>query len=272
MSIWTILPHELRKLTRTILPRGILVPYRYYRYGIFLLFRRFGNNSKNYCPICKKESYFIPTYYAPKLKECPCCGSLERHRLLWLFLQKNTDFFNNKTNKILHVAAEDCFKKRFKKLHGKNYITADLCNPSAMVKMDITNIQYPDEAFDIIICSHVLEHITDDIKAMNEMRRVLKNTGYAILLVPTANIDKTHEDRSITSISGKLKAFGGEDHVRMYGKDYVERLESAGFKVKKYENKDIANEEEIEKMYLKDNNEIHGWGLIKEAEIYYCEK
>jgi SAM-dependent methyltransferase len=272
MSIYAKLPYGLRKIARAVLPRSILVLYRYYRYGIFLLFRRFDDNSKNYCPVCKKSSYFIPPYYALKLKECSHCGSLERHRLLWLFLQKNTDFFSEKTSKILHFAAEDCFKKHFKKLHGKNYITADLYNPAAMIKMDIMNIQYPDETFDIIICSHVLEHISDDIKAMNEIRRVLKNTGWAILLVPTANIDKTYEDSSVTSKSGKQKAFGGEDHVRMYGKDYIERLESVGFKVKKYENNNIANDEEIKNMCLKDDNEIYGWGFIKEAEIYHCKK
>lgn len=135
--------------------------------------------------------------------------------------------------------------------------------------MDVTDIGYPDESFDIIICSHVLEHVPDDIKAMREFRRVLKKNGWAVLLVPIADIDKTYEDFSITTEAGRLRAFGQSDHVRKYGKDYIGRLKSAGFNVTVIKRDELASEAEIKRMCLNENSEV--WGFA-DTEIFYCTK
>ncbi len=162
---------------------------------------------------------------------------------------------------MLHVAPETCFAKRFKKILGKNYLTADLNNP-AMVKMDITDIQYNDESFDVIYCSHVLEHVQNDKKAMREFNRVLKSNGWAILLVPV-NADKTYEDPSIVDPKERFKAFGQENHVRKYGPDYVDRLREAGFSVEVTEVSDLVNKNEATRM---------GLTVPPSGEIYYCTK
>ena len=161
---------------------------------------------------------------------------------------------------MLHVAPEECFISHLRKHLGQNYITADLLN-EADVKMDITDIQYPDEYFDIIYCSHVLEHVQDDKKAMKEFCRVLKHKGWAILLVPIT-ADKTFEDPAIVTPSERLRVFGQEDQVRRYGPDYVPRLRESGFKV------------EVSKVTeLFEKNDIITMGLTEASgEIYYCTK
>jgi SAM-dependent methyltransferase len=193
--------------------------------------------------------------------QCVHCGALERHRLVWLFFQKNTDLFDGKPKKMLHVAAEPCFERIFKQRLGDNYLTADLFNPRAMVKMDICDIQYPDESFDVIYCSHVLEHVLDDKQAMSEIFRVLKINGWAILNVPITS-EKTYEDSSLVDPEERLKAFGQEDHVRRYGPDYIERLRGSGFTVEVIKVDDLVNRDDAVRM-----------GLTQASgEIYYCTK
>jgi len=162
---------------------------------------------------------------------------------------------------MLHVAPQLVFAKLLKYHIGAGYLTADLYNPRAMVKMDVTNIQYPDESFDVIYCSHVLEHVLDDKQAIREFYRVLKSDGWAILLVPISG-DKTFEDPSITDPAERLKLFGQEDHVRRYGTDYIERLKEAGFKVDVTIPSDFLSKEEITRMSLT--------GAV--GEIYYCSR
>jgi predicted SAM-dependent methyltransferase len=169
---------------------------------------------------------------------------------------------------MLHVAPESCLESKFKKLLGNNYLTADLNNPRVMVKMDITNIQYPDEYFDSILCSHVLEHVLDDKKAMGEFYRVLKNNGWAILLVPLT-AGKTIEDSTIVTPEDRQRVFGHPEHVRIYGKDYIDRLNSVGFQVNIIKAKDLVNDDEIKKMGLKEPVDPYGF---QETEIYYCTK
>src|SRR3984893_7566389 len=132
---------------------------------------------------------------------------------------------------MLHVAPETCCEGWFRQRRRKSYITGDFLVPGAMVKMYITDIKYPDQSFDVIYCSHVLEHVQDDRRAMKEFHRVLKGNGWAILLVPVSAEEETFEDPTIIEPSERLKAFGQEDHVRRYGRDYVDRLRGAGFKV-----------------------------------------
>lgn len=192
----------------------------------------FYRGSEVTCPICN-TSYrkFLP-YGRITPREnalCPHCLSLERHRLIWLYLQERTDFFKSKKS-ILHIAPEACYIHRFEKIHGERYITADIESPLAKVKMDIHQIPFPENQFDVILCNHVLEHVRDDIQAMREMYRVLKPGGFAILQIPFFNPvpDQTFEDDSITDKREREKIFGQDDHVRKYGKDYATRIAQSG--------------------------------------------
>jgi len=216
-----------------------------------------------FCPVCEQSSRKFLQYGAENRTnaQCPHCRSLERHRLLWLYLEKRTNFFDNKPKKMLHVAPERCLENRFRRYLGDNYITADLQSPRAMVKMDITDIQYKNETFDIIYCSHVLEHVLDDRKAMQEFHRVLKSNGWAILLVPIT-AKKTFEDSSITEPAERLKAFGQTDHVRKYGPDYADRLREAGFIVRTSDFGEFDEHEQVELMGLS----------AASGTIYYCTK
>jgi SAM-dependent methyltransferase len=218
------------------------------------------------CPVCEKSSRVFLDSGMPRRKEakCPHCWSLERHRLLWLFLKDKTNLFDGTAKSVLHVAPERCFEPRLRSLLGNEYLTADFLDPRAMVKMDITDIQYPDESFDVIICNHVLEHVNDDLKAMSEFHRVLKPSGWAILLVPISS-EKTFEDPSVTDPRERLRLFGQEDHVRRYGPDYVDRLRSVGFQVQSFKASDLVNTELMHQFQISD--EIGSTG-----EVYYCTK
>ncbi len=176
---------------------------------------------------------FLPYGYGTQRPNVlsPSTLSLERHRLLWLYLKKETDFFTA-PKKVLHMAPEQCFLKRFKKLKNLDYTTADLYSPIVDVKANILDLPFKDNSFDVVFCNHVLEHITDDKKAMQELYRVLKPNGMGIFQIPQdITLEKTYEDFSITSPEERAKHFGQYDHVRVYGKDYFNRLRSVGFKV-----------------------------------------
>ena len=187
-----------------------------------------------FCPICKISlRKFFP--YGRKVREnalCPNCLSLERHRLIYLYLKNETDFFNKKLN-VLHIAPEQCFIEKFKNSKNLNYITGDLNSPLADITMDIHNMPFKNNTFDVVLCNHVLEHVKDDILALKEIRRVLKKGGYSILQVPFYHPlqNKTLEDKSIIDPLEREKKYGQSDHVRKYGKDYNKRLTSIGFKV-----------------------------------------
>ncbi len=196
--------------------------------GIFYL----GNSVE--CPICGSHYRTFLPYgrINPRPNAlCPSCLSLERHRLIWLFLKEKTNFFSQRLQ-VLHVAPEHCFMKRFEKIHGDGYITADIESPLAKVKMDIHQIPFKENKFDVVLCNHVLEHVEDDIQAMREIRRVLRPGGWAIMQVPFFSPvpDVTIEDSSITDPRDREKAYGQDDHVRKFGKDYAKRIEQSGLK------------------------------------------
>jgi len=198
------------------------------------------------CPFCKSHlRAFLPFGLdLPVLREkkvvgggcrpnalCPICDSFDRERLLYLYLLHKTEIFTSAT-KLLHVAPEARVKEILSSRKNLDYLTADLSSKDVRIEMDITDIGFPDNSFDAIICNHVLEHIVDDRKAMTELRRVLKPDGWAIMQVPISlSLDKTYEDFSISTARGREKAFGQHDHVRIYAMDYEARLASAGFKV-----------------------------------------
>lgn len=175
----------------------------------------------------------------------PGSMSLERHRLMWLFLAEKTDFFNSSL-RVLHVAPEQCFYKKFKKQSNLDYTTTDLYSPLADVKADICNLPFEDESFDFVICNHVLEHIEDDKKAMHEIFRVLKRGGKAILQIPMDyNRKVSYEDQTIISPEERAKHFGQYDHVRVYGLDYFDRLGEIGFEVQQVAAKDLLSQRDL---------------------------
>lgn len=186
------------------------------------------------CPICGRQYRKFMPYGYGEVREnalCPGCLSLERHRLLWLFLVRESDFFTARP-RLLHIAPERCFIRRFERLLRDNYITADLESPLAKVHMDVQAIPFGNDEFDTIFCNHILEHVKDDRRAMHEMLRVMKPGGWGIMLSPvTPNLKTTYEDPSITTPEGRAAAFGQHDHVREYGADYPQRLTEAGFHV-----------------------------------------
>jgi SAM-dependent methyltransferase len=178
---------------------------------------------------------FLPYGYGKQRKNAlsPSTLSLERHRLMWLFLKNDTTFFTSKTKlKVLHIAPEQCFLDIFKKQQNLTYTTSDLESPIADVKADICDLPFKDNSFDVVFCNHVLEHITDDKKAMQELFRVMKKGGFGIFQIPQdMSREKTFEDNSIIDKKERTEIFGQYDHVRVYGKDYFNKLRSVGFKV-----------------------------------------
>ena len=211
----------------------------------------------------KSYRKFLPYGYVKQRDNALSPGtlSLERHRLLWLYLNNETNFFS-KTLKVLHIAPEQCFYNLFKNLKNIDYTTFDLNSPLADIKGDICNLPFKENSFDFILCNHVLEHINDDKKAMKELYRVLNKNGTAILQVPiNQKSSKTFEDSSIVDKKERIEKFGQYDHIRLYGLDYFKKLESFGFKVDPLKYSKEFTESEIIK-----------YGLIKDEIIPVCKK
>ena len=174
---------------------------------------------------------------------------------MWLYLQNETQFFTEKL-KVLHIAPEQEFLRRFKKMDNLDYTSADLFSPIVDVKADILDLPFADNSFDVIICNHVLEHIVEDRKAMSELYRVMKPGGWGILQVPMKNsLEKTYEDFTITDPKERQKHFGQYDHVRWYGMDYFDRLRSVGFQAEINFYSQIFSESDTKKFGL-NRNEI----------------
>lgn len=215
------------------------------------------------CPICKtKFPAFLPFGKPPRPNaQCPNCKSLERHRKLYLLMQKLN--WHREGMHVLHFAPELIFYRMFKAFKDIDYWSVDL-NPEiyhgrVRKAVDITDIPFDDNSFDLIMCTHVLEHIPDDRKAMSELYRVLKpKTGIAFLNVPLFNIPTTFENPEYNTPELRLKYYGQVDHVRKYGQDYVERLLQAGFSVRLFENID--------------EQDFKRYGLKRNEKIYWCRK
>lgn len=222
---------KLFKFFLNLIPRPILIKMSYLIRPVLVLWLK-GNRYTD--PIDNKSFRKLLPYGYENQRDnalSPSTLSLERHRLLWLYLKNETDFFT-KPKKVLHFAPEQAFYKRFRKQKNLDYTTTDLNSPLADVKADICNLPFKDNEFDVILCNHVLEHIPNDIKAIQELYRVLKKGGMAILQIPQdMSREKTFEDNSITDRKERAKIFGQYDHVRIYGRDYFDRLRSVGFRV-----------------------------------------
>ncbi len=246
---------RLFKFILNTIPRPILIKVSYLVRPLLALFLK---GTKFTDPIDNKSfRSFLPYGYGAQRPNAlsPSTLSLERHRLLWLYLKNDTDFFTE-PNKVLHIAPEQCFLKRFKKLPNLTYTTADLFSPIADVKADICDLPFQDNSFDMVFANHVLEHIEDDNKAMHELFRVLKPGGMGIFQIPQElERAKTYEDFLITSSEERTKHFGQYDHVRIYGRDYFDRLRNVGFKVEEV-NYSEKLAEDLVKKYCLTNGEI----------------
>ena len=238
------------------LPRKLLIKYSFY---LTPLLRVLFKGNKFIDPIDGSSySKFLSYGYRSIRKNALCPGtlSLEKHRLLWLYLDNETNILKSNL-KVLHVAPEQIFFKKFKKFNHWNYLTFDINSPIADIKGDLKSMKFKDESFDLVICNHVLEHIEDDKMALEEIYRVLNINGIAILQVPiNVNREKTFEDSKITSQYDREKYFGQYDHVREYGIDYKERIEQVGFQVEMINYSDNFSEEMIIRYGLLKNDLI----------------
>lgn len=249
-------------LLRTI-PRPLLIQ-------LSLLFQKLspilyaGSRYKD--PINEKTyRKFLPYGYSGIAKRTnvlsPGTMSLERHRLMWLYLKNKTNFF--KANlKVLHIAPEQCFYKIFKKMDNLTYTTGDYNSPIADVHFDLHHAPFNDNSFDVIFCNHVLEHVEDADKCMQELYRIMKPGGWGIFQVP---IDEsratTYEDKSIVTPEDREKHYWQKDHVRLFGLDYGEKLRAAGFKVTEDDYALQLSEQEAD--YYR---------IVRSETIYYCQK
>ena len=236
---------KIFKLILNIVPRPLLIRLSYIIRPVLAFFLR-GNTFTD--PIDNKSfKNFLPYGYGMQRNNVlsPSTLSLERHRLLWLYLKNETNFFSAQ-KKVLHFAPEQCFLKRFRALKNLDYTTTDLLSPIADVKADICNLPFSDNEFDIILCNHVLEHIPDDTKAMQELYRVMKPGGYGIFQIPQdLSRTTTFEDDNITDKKERAKIFGQYDHVRVYGYDYFNKLREIGFMVNEEDYTTRLTKEEI---------------------------
>ncbi len=186
-----------------------------------------------HCPVCGgRYGRFLPFGLGGRRNaRCPGCGSLERHRFLWLRLRDEYGLLRRRS-RLLHVAPEPCIRGALAGNPGLRYVSVDMFDPAADRAADLTALPFPAGAFDVALCSHVLEHVTDDRAAMAELYRVMAPGGRAAIMVP---IDlkraETFEDPAIDTAAGRNAAFGHPYHVRICGADYPDRLREAGFRV-----------------------------------------
>jgi len=235
------------------------------------------------CPFCKRSfSKMLPSGFESLAADnnkiigsgyrlnskCPCCHSNERERLLLLFIKSKLGYLlddrskNNKRLSLLHVAPERNISRILKTNKNISYITSDLNSPYVDINMDIQDVIFKDEVFDIVICNHVFEHVENDLRAMSELSRSIIKGGIGIFQVPIFYEDKpTYEDSTIMDEYDRLQAFGQKDHVRIYGNDYKKRLEKNGFSVELIKSSEILTEQEIAK-YL----------LLKDEVVFFCKK
>ena len=249
---------NLYKFLLNQLPRPLLIRLSY----IFRIFAPLAySGSKVHCPVCEKDFRKFLSYGSKIAHRenvlCPYDLTLERHRLMWLYLKKS-DFFTLSKQKVLHIAPEQCFYPIFKKQKNLDYLTADMESPIADLHFDLHEIPLEENTFDVIFCNHVLEHVEDDHKCMQELFRVMKKGGWGIFQVPIDyNNKKTFEDSSITDPKQREIHFWQKDHIRLYGLDYPKKLEKVGFKINIFDPKKSLKEFDYEKLRLNPSELIY---------------
>ncbi len=243
---------KLYKFLLNRLPRPLLIRLSYpFKKIAPLLFK--GNKVE--CPVCEKSFRKFLSYGSDVAHRenvlCPYDLTLERHRLMWLYLKDHSDFFTKENLKVLHIAPEQCFHKKFKAQTNLDYLTADLVSPIADMHFDLHQIPLEDNQFDVVFCNHVMEHVNDALQCMSELYRVLKPGGWGIMQVPQDfTRETTLEDPAIVTPEDREKYYWQKDHVRLFGKDYPNWLEKAGFKVEAFLKENHYSKDKINRFRL----------------------
>ncbi len=243
---------KLYKFLLNKLPRPLLIRLSYpFKKMAPLLYK--GNKVE--CPVCGKSYSKFLSYGSDVAHRegvlCPGDLTLERHRLMWLYLRDFSDFFTKPNLKVLHMAPEQCFLDKFKAQKNLDYLTGDIVSPIADMHFDLHNIPLEDERFDIVFCNHVMEHVEDYMQCMKEICRVMKHGGWAIMQVPQdISRAETYEDASVTSPEEREKHFWQKDHVRLFGRDYPDHLRKAGFEVEEFDPKEKLGAELFDRYRL----------------------
>jgi SAM-dependent methyltransferase len=243
---------KLYKFLINTLPRPLLIRLSYpFKKVAPLLYK--GDNVA--CPVCERSfskflSYGSEVTYRENVL-CPYDLTLERHRLMWLYLKNESNFFTAVKLNVLHIAPEQCFHKTFKLQANLEYLTGDLLSPIADMHFDLHSIPLEDNRFDVVFCNHVLEHVDDALQCMRELHRVLKTGGWGIMQVPQdMTREVTYEDPSIVTPEEREKHYWQYDHVRLFGRDYPEWLRKAGFQIKEYIPAEHFSDQQIDRYRL----------------------
>ena len=185
--------------------------------------------------------------------------SLERHRAVWMYLSEHSDLFSGGPNRrMLHLAPEYCFLKRFNRAEGLDIVRADLVSPWADVHFDVHDIPYEDHHFDIIVGNHLMEHVADDRKVMTEYFRVMKPGGWGIFQVPMDRGNQnTLEDANVTDPAERERLYWQRDHVRLYGLDYADRYKDAGFEVEEIDLVSLFGADRHQRCALGSESHLH---------------
>lgn len=250
---------KLYKFLLNKLPRPLLIRLSYpFKLVAPLLYK--GNKVE--CPVCEKSFSKFLSYGSDVAHRenvlCPYDLTLERHRLMWLYLKDESNFFTAENLEVLHIAPEQCFHKKFKQQKNLNYLTGDLVSPIADIHFDLHDIPLENDRFDVVFCNHVLEHVEDANRCIEELYRVMKPGGWGIMQVPLDyNREKTYEDPSITSPEEREKHFWQKDHVRLFGNDYPDWFTKVGFEVKTFDVNQKYAPEMIERYRLIDKEMIY---------------
>ncbi len=235
---------KIFKFALNTIPRPLLIRLSYV-FKIFAPVVLKGDNVE--CPVCEKSfKKFLPYGYNDHQREnvlCPYDLTLERHRLMWVYLKTKSNFFTDDL-KVMHIAPEQCFYKTFRKQKNIDYTTGDLESPLADLHFDLHKIPLEDNQYDVIFCNHVMEHVENDLQCLKELLRIMKPGGWGVFQVPIDTTrDTTYEDASITDPKEREKHFWQYDHVRLYGTNYPDVLRSAGFEVEEYDYRKELDEE-----------------------------
>ena len=247
--------HEVSTTSTSVFKRTITISKGYLD-ALSAKSFQMATREKFECNLCGwKGNHFVDFYtgynFVYEKSVCPECFSHPRHRSYFYTLKKVMAYFGEKKIKVLHFAPEAIVTKIICDNPNVNYLSVDIDHRNAMRKEDIKNLSFQDNSFDLIICIHVLEHIDDDKKAMQELLRVLKPEGIALLDVPIDNTREiTYEDWSITTPEARTKAFWQWDHVRLYGLDFPKKLREIGFVIEEDDYIKGVGDEIIQKQCL----------------------
>ena len=205
--------------------------------------------SAYHCPLCETELARFLRWGSSRNSLCPVCGSMQRHRLAWLVLQRRTDLLDGEPKRVLHIAPEPSLAARLLRQPGIDYLSADHEPLRAMRQLDITNLDLPSASFDVVLCNHVLEHVLDPPRAASEFHRVLKPGGWAAIAVPVRDTP-TIGDPTCGDPAERQRRFGQHDHYWFFGPDIVDLLAAPGFAVETYRTPDITTVEERQRFSL----------------------